>query len=70
MSKEDVEARSEAMRQRLINHMAEDFLPIHDPSRFPNEMQRIANAAEYSAHHLGQISKHLARISAQLDAKK
>jgi hypothetical protein len=48
--------------------MEDDFIPIYSPNP-PSDM-RIANAAEYSAYHLGQLSRNLARLIELLEEKE
>jgi hypothetical protein len=62
--------RDAIMRQRKIEQMVEDYVPVYDPSHYPKPEERLAMAAEYIAHHIGRISRSLDRIAADFPAKK
>lgn len=55
--------------ERLKAHMRDDYLPSY-PMGVPISPEiRMASAAEYSAHQLGQINRSLARIADVLEKK-
>lgn len=62
--------QQDRIRERWFEQMDEDFFPNYSRTNYPTSDVRLANAAEYAAYHLGQISKHLARIAAGFPAKK
>jgi hypothetical protein len=47
-----------------------DFTPSADPQRHPSPEARLATAAEYAAYQLGQISKKLTSLIAQMEAQR
>lgn len=54
-------------RQRLEAFMNADFLPVRPVGAAGTADFRIAIAGEYSAYHLGKISKSLERIAVALE---
>jgi len=50
----------------LKGHMDRDFMPDYGTSGLKPEL-RMANAAEYATHQLGQIRKDIARIADALE---
>lgn len=51
-------------RERVEEYMKEDYLPT---SPTPEAQDRIANALEYIAYHIGRIDKRLTGIHAALN---
>ena len=47
----------------------QDFHPVDSRVSTPPAEQRMATAAEYSAHHLGKISRNLERLIAILEKR-
>lgn len=47
----------------------EDFSPTHSRTVVTPADARIAAAAEYSAHHMGKISRNLEKLIAILEKK-
>ena len=45
----------------------QDFYPVDSRVATPPAEQRMATAAEYSAHHFGKISRNLERLIAILE---
>jgi hypothetical protein len=59
---------NEAVRARYDAFFVADFMPLirHDQTQGTEE--RIAYASEFTAHHLGQIDKKLARLIELMEA--
>jgi len=59
---------SDAVRARYDAVFVADFMPLirHDQTHGAEE--RIANASEFTAHHLGQIDKKLGRLIELMEA--
>jgi hypothetical protein len=62
------EMNREAIRDRVRDHMEEDFLPEPSADTLSQFDRRMVNAVEYVAYHLGAIDKKLARLIALLEA--
>jgi hypothetical protein len=60
----------ETRRSREKAFFEADFTPSADPQRHPSPEERLATAAEYAAYQLGQISKKLTSLIAQIEAQR
>jgi hypothetical protein len=60
-------ATEDPYKQRMLAYLEADFMPPSNPNAMPKHEVRMAHAVEYSAHHLGKISKSLERIAAALE---
>lgn len=59
---------SDAIRTRYDAFFATDFMPLIRQDQIQGAQERIAYAAEFAAHRLGEIDKKLGRLIEVMEA--
>jgi hypothetical protein len=59
----------DVMRSRYDTFFGTDFMPLIRHDQTQGAPERVAYAAEFAAHHLGQIDKKLGRLIELMEAR-